>query len=243
MSWSSSTSRTRTPRVSISSGIRGDSAPLHLARSPSKALRLRSAAGSRTSRRVPRPRWPPWTVPPCSSTRCLHDRETQPEAAVAARWSTRSAWRKRSKTCGEELRADARCPVSRDGDLALRRRRGRAPRRRGRPAGVNLMAFESRFHTTCCSRAGSPRIGGTVLLESRSRARRPWPRAAASPSRSRTRDRAASRRLLELERQLARHDAGSRRAGRRRAAPAASCFARSPPGRARRFRAGRRPCA
>ena len=86
------------------------------------------------------------------------------------------------------------------------------------PGGVNLMALESRFQTTCCRRAGSPRTGPALLEVDR---RWPIPLAVAA---GRTVSTAASTAGTELGRahvelEPARARCGRRRAGRRRSGP------------------------
>ena len=95
------------------------------------------------------------TVPPCSSTRCLHDGQPQAQAAVLARGAAvRLA--EALEDVRQELRrrCPARCPRTRD----LHRRVAPldAVTCTRPPLGVNFTALVSRFQTTCCSRSGSP---------------------------------------------------------------------------------------
>ena len=114
---------------------------------------------------VPGPLLDPETVPPCSSTSSLDDREAEPEPAVLAR---KAAIRLPESL--EEVRekrrfdpaARRRARQSGPGELTRSRRSCTCP-----PRGVNFTAFDSRFHTTCWSRSGSPDTGATVGLDER----------------------------------------------------------------------------
>ena len=96
------------------------------------------------------------TVPPCSSTRLLTSDRPSP-SPPCLRVVEASPWRKRSNRCGMNAgwmpmpvsaTAISTCASSRcEHDLHVP------------PRGVNLMAFDSRFQTTCCRRPGSPEIG------------------------------------------------------------------------------------
>ena len=60
-------------------------------------------------------------------------------------------------------------PVSLTDDLDLRSPARDSRSRRVPPSGVNLIAFDSRFQTICCSRSGSARIGRRRRIEVASR--------------------------------------------------------------------------
>ena len=140
-SWSSSTTRTCAPW----SGAGGQTG---------RAARSAAAPTGRRTVNVapcPRRRSPRATVPPCSSTRWRTIARPRPRPPWR-RVVVESAWRKRSKTCGRNSGAMP-SPVSRHAGSRRRRRSGRAGSPRVRPAGVNLIALESRFQTTCWSRS------------------------------------------------------------------------------------------
>ena len=115
------------------------------------------ARGSRTVKTAPvRPsgRLAASTVPPCSSTRCRTMARPSPRPPCGrVRGGVRLP--EPLEDVRQELRPDAG-PVVRDGDLRLRRRRGAAGRVTRPPRGANLIAFESRFQTTCWRRSASP---------------------------------------------------------------------------------------
>ncbi len=116
---------------------------------------LSSRAGRRTVKVDPRPApsLSARTVPPCSSTRWRTMASPRPRPPWC-RVGELSACQKRSKTWGRTSGARPR-PVSRTTILTEVRRRRSAISTRP-PAGVNLTALDSRFHTTCWSRSGSP---------------------------------------------------------------------------------------
>ena len=156
----------------------------------------------------------------------LDDRQARARARRAAAWSSASAWRKRSNTCG---RNSGLMPMPVSATLIstcefTRCERRPAPCRR---CGVNLIAFESRFQTTCCSRPGSPEIGPASGSSTFSR-RMPFASAAGRTVSSAASMNAAGLDRLHVEAQLARGDAATCRAGPRSAASARARCARSP---------------
>src|SRR5206468_10662471 len=111
------------------------------------------------------------TVPPCSSTRSRTI--ANPRPSPPKRIAVPSAWRKRSKTWGRRS-ARMPCPVSPMMIVACFSSYARRTVTRP-PLGVNLIAFENRFSTTCCRRSGSPatvaaagasRVSTSILLPS-----------------------------------------------------------------------------
>ncbi len=116
-----------------------------------------------------------------------------------------SAWLNRSNRCGRNSGA---MPTP---GVASPRSRRRSPTRRASTSmqpslGVNFTAFESRFHSTWCSRAASPmttRPGSTCDADRDVLERRPW--AAPFPRRPRRRSTASY--ALHVHPQLAADDA------------------------------------
>ena len=101
-------------------------------------------------------------VPPCISVswRAIDSPRPSPPRSRAM---PASAWRNRSKTCGRNsgampmpvsLTATSTCELTRSSRTCT------LP-----PRFVNLTAFDSRFHSTCCSRSGSPEIGRRLRIE------------------------------------------------------------------------------
>ena len=132
----------------------------------------------------------------------------RPEAEAAVR--PRGRWRRpggsaRRRGAGTRARCPARCPRRAISTCAPRRRQ--AARCTRPPSGVNLMAFESRFQTTCCRRSGSPETGPASGSSSVSSADAPWPpRPGATASRAASIDRGQVHRA-HVEPQLAGDDA------------------------------------
>ena len=87
----------------------------------------------------------------------LDDRQAEAEAAVVARGGG-VGLAEAVEDVGQELGGDALAGVA-HGDFDVRIDALEQRPRRWPPLGVNLMALESRFQTTCCSRAGSPETG------------------------------------------------------------------------------------
>ena len=127
----------------------------------------------------------------------------------------------------QELGRDAGAGVG-DAEPTLRARRARARSVTWPPSGVNLIAFDSRFHTICCSRPGSassttpacgvdPVAGATPLASA----------AGCSACTRRLEHRRRATTWLDVELEVARRRCGSRRAGPRSAAPAPARCARS----------------
>ena len=94
------------------------------------------------------------TVPPCSSTRCRTMARPRPRPPCCARGG-RIGLAEPLEHVGQELGRDAGPVVAHDElDAAVAAdRRAPSPCRR---RGVNLIALDRRFQTTCCSRSGSP---------------------------------------------------------------------------------------
>ena len=101
-------------------------------------------------------------LPPCISTSCLTMASPSPRPPCR-RVVLASAWRKRSKTCGRNSGLMP-MPVSMTLISTCELTRSRStwtwP-----PLGVNLTALESRFQTTCWSRAASPVTGAGERIE------------------------------------------------------------------------------
>ena len=95
------------------------------------------------------------TVPPCSSTIWRTMDKPRPNPPKA-RVEVASSWRKRSKTCGKNS-GTMPMPVSLIVTSTWLSTCANSTRTRP-PLGVNLMAFEMRFHATCCKRSGRPRL-------------------------------------------------------------------------------------
>ena len=174
--WASSR-RVRNSRVS------GSSSTTSTCRSSSEAVSRNSAAGSTGSgaRRplitsvgsstvkvapFPSPALCTRTVPPCIPTRSLTIDSPSP-SPPNRRVIDRSAWWNRSKTCG---RNSPRMPApSSATPISACVRVARRVTSTWPPRGVNLTAFDSRFHTTCCRRAGiagdRPHVGVDLLAQ------------------------------------------------------------------------------
>ena len=119
-----------------------------------------AARGRRTVKVEPSPgpRLSACTVPPCSSTRWRTMASPRPRPPCA-RVLVLSACRKRSNTWG---RNSGSMPLPSSATLRVRHEGSRRRRTSMRPpCGVNFTAFETRFHTTCCRRSGSPVMVGT----------------------------------------------------------------------------------
>ena len=127
---------------------------------PRRASRPASC-GRRIEKRAPRPAPSLATVtdPPCSSVSSFTIASPRPSPP----WSRviePSACRKRSKTCGRNAGAMP-IPVSRTSSCVHAVDLG-SDNRHGAAGGVNLTAFDSRFHTICCRRSASPSDRGTA---------------------------------------------------------------------------------
>ena len=150
-SWSSSTSRSCTPRSGAAAPGGGEG---------SRTARLpgRLASGRRTMKSRPAlARALGVTGAAVQLDEVADDGEPEPEPAVR-RVMVRVGLAEAVEDVGQELGRDA---LARVADLRSRRGRRRPPSGTSTrpPAGVNLMAFDSRFQTTCCSRSGRPRRG------------------------------------------------------------------------------------
>src|SRR5215475_11767488 len=105
-------------------------------------------------------------LPSCSSTRRLVIESPRP-SPPCARATEESAWRNRSKTCG---RNSGLIPWPVSLTISSRWAPARSNRASTRPhGGVNLIAFENRFKTTCCNRSGSPETRASSLPVSTTR--------------------------------------------------------------------------
>ena len=155
---SSSTTSTRTP--SSRASATGAVVVASTMAGRSRGGRSSSWRGSCTKKRAPwpRPALSARIVPPCSSTSCFTMARPRPRPPCS-RVLELSACRKRSNTCGRNAGSMPR-PVSL---TATSTNRGRDfSSTRTRPSrSVNLMAFDSRFHITCCRRPASPRMRST----------------------------------------------------------------------------------
>ena len=95
----------------------------------------------------------------------LGDRQARARGRRARARRSRRAWRKRSKTNGRKSAAMPRpvsLTVTSTCELTRARRSCTLP-----PRGVNLIAFDSRFQTICCSRSASPDTGVVQRVDHR----------------------------------------------------------------------------
>ena len=136
-----------------------------------------------------------------------------------------SAWRKRSKMCGRNAGSIPR-PLSVTSIWACESVTLDVHRRPDRPEGVNFTAFESRFQTTCCKPGGVPRHGPERRASAELELDALRIRRVAHTLQGRV-DHVAEIRDPDLQAELSRDDARTRRADPRSASPGVACCARS----------------